>query len=141
MAFSSVPAEDTLLPGIDVGDDRGKQEEEDSPEEQHGLTAHWLKLGEIHSPRIEKDDFDIENQEGHGHDVEADIESLPCGPYWIHPRLVRLVLGFAVCLRAEDSGSDDVYNRKDHRHQDEYGDGQVVDQAGSKKGVCHQGAS
>jgi len=47
-------------------------------------------------PWVEEDDFDVEDEEDHGDEVEADIEAFSCGVDGGHARFVGL--SFAVAF-------------------------------------------
>ena len=123
---ASIPAEDALFPGVDVGDDRREDEEEDAAEEKHRLAALGFQLREVHRPGVEKDDFDVEDQKRHGDDIEADVESLAGRAYRIHAGFIRLVLRFTVGFGPEDARANDIDGRKDHGHEHENCYGQVA---------------
>src|SRR6187455_298548 len=58
------PVEDTLPPDVDVADQQDEEEDGDLDE------AGPAELPERHRPRIEERDFDVEQQEDHGNQVE-----------------------------------------------------------------------
>ena len=46
-------------------------------------------------PWVEEDDFDIEDEEDHGDEVEADIEAFACGVDGGHARFVGFAFSVA----------------------------------------------
>ena len=64
--------------------------------------------GEDRRPRVEEDDFDVEDQEDHRDDVEADVEPLAGVADRHHAALVRRLLARAGAARADQERDDDV---------------------------------
>src|SRR5699024_1761437 len=63
----SVPFEDALAPGVKVGDEEDGDEGEHFDEHRPGLfVAGGDGVGEKRCPRVEEDDFDVEDEEDHG---------------------------------------------------------------------------
>lgn len=115
----SVPAENALAPCIDVCDDAGTDEERDAREEECCFRTARLELAECDCPRIEEDDFDIEDEEGHRHDVEADIEALARRADRVHARLVGQPLHQRFDAWSEQCTADDVDRREAESHHDD----------------------
>src|SRR4029079_1282402 len=69
-AVSLAPLERSLPPDVDVGDEQDDQEDEELEEPEP------RELVEDHGERVEKDDLDVEQDEEHRRQVEADGEAL-----------------------------------------------------------------
>src|SRR5690349_11772180 len=76
----SVPAEDTLTPRVQVRDEQDDHEEDDLEQQQVPLIARagLDDRREDRRPGVEEDDFNVDDQEDHRDDVEADVETLAC---------------------------------------------------------------
>lgn len=74
-----VELEDTFSVAVDVRNDGGEHEEEDAEEPDGGGVGAWVEGGEGLRPRVEEDDFDIEDEEDHRDEVKADIEAFTGG--------------------------------------------------------------
>src|SRR5206468_6056328 len=68
-----VPLERPLPPDVDVGDREDHQEEEELHEAEPG------ELVEDHRERVEEDNLDVEDDEEHRREVEADREAFLVG--------------------------------------------------------------
>jgi len=65
-------------------------------------------------PWVEEDDFDIEDEEDHGDEVETDIEAFAGGVDGGHARFVGFAFAVAFAGWAEDGGSNEVHNGESH---------------------------
>ena len=74
-----VVAEDAFAEGVGVGDDGCCDEEEHAAEEKHGEAGFFCggaaDGAEVDGPRVEEDDFDVEEQESHCDNEETNVEA------------------------------------------------------------------
>lgn len=76
-------------------------------------------------PRVEEYDFDIEDEEDHGDEVEADIEAFACGVDWGHARFVGFAFAIALAGWAEDCGADEVHDGESRCSEEHDEDGEI----------------
>src|SRR5258706_4845076 len=107
-----------LAPGVDVGQQED-QDEEDDLDQQEAAPRFCDRVGEDRGPGIEEDDFDVEDQEDHGHDVESHVEALARVADRHHAALVGLFLAFAGASRADDDRRRDVGDGEADRDHDQ----------------------
>src|SRR4051794_36232787 len=101
----SIPLEHALAPRVDVRQQQDDYEEDDLKKQQ---VARDPILGMRHRPPedrrpgVEEDDLDVEHEEDHRDDVEADVEPLAGVADRHHAALVRGLLARARATRADD---------------------------------------
>src|SRR5207302_10985799 len=118
--MDSVPFEDALTPGVQVsehedGDEDNHLDQQQAPEvdaADAGVNLPVQGGGEDSGPRVKEDDFDIEHEENHRHDVKPDIEPLVGGADRDHPALIRLFLARPGAGGADNDRQDDVPHRE-----------------------------
>jgi hypothetical protein len=120
-----VELEDALAVAVDVCNDGGEHEEEDAEEPDGGGIGAWVEGGEGLGPRVEEDDFDIEDKEDHGDEIEADIEAFTGGVDRGHPGFVGNAFSGTFSAWAEDCGSDEVHDGESCGGEEHEEDGEV----------------
>lgn len=76
-------------------------------------------------PWIEEDDFDIEDEEDHCDEVEADVEAFAGGVDGGHARFVGDAFAVTFAGWAEESGSDEVHRAESDRCEEHEEDREV----------------
>lgn len=84
-----VELEDTLAKTVHIGDDRCKDEEQDSAQPDQCRFSPRREVGKGHRPWVQEYDLDVEEQKNHRDFVETDVEPLAGGPDRVHSRFVR----------------------------------------------------
>ena len=113
----------TLTPRICKGDDTGHDEKHDPSEKERCQWPMVVEVRKNNRPGIKKNDFDVEQQEGHRDDVKANVETPAGRTDRIHARLVRQALYVARPVRAQNTGQNQIACPKYDRHeqQDDHG--------------------
>src|ERR1700694_4347014 len=108
-----VPLQASLAPDVREGD------EQDAHEHEHLDEAEPLELAEEHCPRVEEDGLDVEDDEQHRRQVEADRQAADGGRVRDDARLVRRHLAPVGLGRAEHEAQGRDRSHKPKNDQDE----------------------
>lgn len=113
---TSIPAEDTLAPRVDVRDHACSNEEQNARQEQQRLRTLWFKLREGDGPWVQENNFHVEHQEGHGQHIEANIEPLARSANSVHAAFHGRALCGANIFWPQQRTSNLIEGRKPRRH-------------------------
>src|SRR5262249_34448002 len=119
--FLSVPVQAATTPDVGVGDEDRDDEEDhlDEPEELHRV--------EVHGPRVEEDDLDVEDDEEHRDDVVLHREAAATDRLrgGLDAALVAVQLGPVVALGADHAAHHHGAHREQERNGCEHQDWDV----------------
>ena len=132
----SIVPEHTLAPRISKRDDARQDEEQHAGQEERGVAGAGAEAWEGDGPRIEENDFDVEQQERHGDDVEADIEAAFGGADGVDAGFVRAALDLALAAGAQQQRADDVGGCENDGHEQQNAHGCIVAEGVHGQGVC-----
>src|SRR2546428_13612535 len=101
--------------------DVGQSDEQDAHEDQHLDEAEPLQLAQEHSPRVEEDRLDVENDEQHRGQVKAHGEPPVGGRVGDDPGLVGFELALRRSRRPEHEAEGDQRSQypEDYQYEDE----------------------
>lgn len=136
----SVETEDALAVPVDIGDDRRRHEEEHPPEEDRPEGRRGVDVRVSRRPRIQENHLDIEDQKGHGDEVEPHIEPLAGRAEGVHAGLVGHPLDRPVAPRPDDAREHDIPHAEPDGHERQQGDREVplkVNGGERGRGVVH----
>src|ERR1043165_2302727 len=118
----SIPFERPLLPLIYEAHGQHAKKQHHRPE------AEYAELTERHRPRDQERDFEVENDEQDGYQVEPDVELHARVVEGIEAALVGRELLRVWVLVGDDEGYHEQRKPDADRHRDEYDERQIIQQ-------------
>lgn len=99
----AVPFKGTFFEGVDIADEEDSEERHHASEDEVGILDQHVAVDGC--PRVEEDHLDIEEDEQHGYEVEADSHSGYAGALGQGAALVGGVLDFGASANfSEEDG-------------------------------------
>lgn len=119
----AVPFKRALFEGVDIADEEDSEERHHASEDEIGILGQHVAVNG--RPWVEEYHFDIEEDEQHGHEVEADSHPGYAGALGQHTAFVGCVLdlGSAANFPEEDGEAEHAAGeteREQHQHEDWY---------------------
>jgi len=121
----SIETENTLAPGVYVGNYGGEKEKQDPPEKEAAHAAVRVDLRERGRPGVKKDDFHIKEQKSHGQHVKTDMETLVGAAYGVHARFVGDLFSLVVTARPDETGKNENDNGGENDNDQQKADGNI----------------
>lgn len=121
-----LPVKGAFFQGVDVSDSEDGGEASEAPEDHRAFLNH---VSEDESPRVREDNFDVEDDEEHGDDVEFYTEARGALTDRKHSALVWSVLHFRItAFFTEENTEDESNGGEANRRERLEDDGKVVGQ-------------